>query len=536
MAKEFDNDFYKELQNGVIKEQPKANSKQDKIDELISKREQLLKTLEEIKANVIVDPKTVKKLEKEIKDLEKAIEEGKMETQIDEDIEKDKELEEKETEEAIEKDEEELEETAIEDDEEQMEEKQRSDILKEQYEEALIALYEHRINSIELAKRQGSLMISKDAFERDMVLEEEMYRLRNEYLAMGFEDPFKEKRTEYIEKEKNAKEEIEKTLSEKAEKFREFQEEFERIDKEEQEIRDELLNRDISSARIEELNNNLEELSAKREDMELKLVDIRKELEPTIMERQKRTLERTNLDMEYLSTLTNGDIKNYNYQQGKINTMNKNVEKAEKIECTRLKKSIEDKEHRIKIIKKELEKTPVTDFEERLNLLQQLDEQVGELEMQEEIKAKADAGVKVKDAEREVMVKEQFEEKEDRKEEFEKDTKKAREITKAQDEKIGVKVVEQPIKETVEERNRETDTQAATIAILVEDKTKPGPDTVIDDVRQGVVAKCVIEGLEDKVRDPNVKEDAEAILANEETIEKANDELQRKQEEIEQKI
>ena len=40
MAKEFDNDFFKHLQDSVVKEEPKKESK-EKLDDLIAKREQL---------------------------------------------------------------------------------------------------------------------------------------------------------------------------------------------------------------------------------------------------------------------------------------------------------------------------------------------------------------------------------------------------------------------------------------------------------------------------------------------------------------
>jgi len=72
--------------------------------------------------------------------------------------------------------------------------------------------------------------------------------------------------------------------------------------------------------------------------------------------------------------------------------------------------------------------------------------------------------------------------------------------------------------------------------MVKENESKPGPDTVLDDVKQYAVAKCVIEGLEDKVQDINDPAAAQAYLDQDTTLGEASREIQEKQEEIEEKI
>lgn len=267
MAKEFENDFYNELRNGVIVDEPEANKPVDKLDELIAKKEQLLKTLEEMKANVIVDPRAIKKLEKEIKDIEKAIETGSMETPSEETLisEEVKEEEDKEIEEAHKKEEEKVEEAVIQENEEQIVvENEKSEQLREQYKEALDKLYAHKIKSIEEAKQKGALVTSRESFNIELDLEEDMYRLRTEYMAMGFDDPFKARRTELRNKEKEAAEPIQRELREKARLFREYELELDRLAQEEQELREELMDPELKSERKEQIEKELGEIQEKR--------------------------------------------------------------------------------------------------------------------------------------------------------------------------------------------------------------------------------------------------------------------------------
>jgi len=540
MAKEFENEFFQELENAVVKDEPEVKTENDKLADLIARKEQLERTLEEMKANVIVDPRAVKKIEKEIKDLEKAIEAGKLEAPTEAEIETDEETkeEEKEVKETEEQEQEEVEEEAVivEEEEQVVEEQGRDEILKEKYYEALVALYEHRINSIEIAKEQGSLVTSRESFEREMVMEEEMYRLREEYMAMGYEDPFKEKRTELIAKERDAKEPIELELREKARKFREYQEELARMDREEKEIHEDLLNPDISSVRMEELNKRLEELGEKRKDIELKVADVRKDLEPAIEERKNRTFARAGLDIQHFEILTDDDKANYVYQQSKVQKMNENTEKAITQEYRNLKLRIEEREYHIKELKRELERTPATDFERRLELLGKLDKETAMLEMDKESKSDMDFGIKPKETERKNEILEKFEKEEKRQDEFDKDTRAVRDIIEEQNRRTGEKVLSDPVGAIVEDKHRNVETKAAMVATVMDDPTKPGRDTVGDDIQQYAVASCVIEGLEDKVQDINDPEVAKAYLDQDTTLGEASRELQEKQEEIEEKM
>lgn len=272
--------------------------------------------------------------------------------------------------------------------------------------------------------------------------------------------------------------------------------------------------------------------------LEQQLVLIRKDLEPTILESEERTKRRADLEVQYLNVLTPQDRQNYRYQQSLIATRDNNVEKAQELESIRLKESIENKEHNIKILKKRLEDTPATDFEQRLNLLAQLDEQTGELEIEEEIKAKTDRGVTLTDKEKQIQIQENYEEKEIRKEEFEKATETAEIIVEEQKEKLGENAVANPIEANLKDDDRatrETYMEAATAAILIDDPREKDPDSFEKNGGQFAAIAFIIE-LEKGVRDPEVPEDAKAIVENDEAITKANEELERKQEEIEQKI
>ena len=136
-------------------------------------------------------------------------------------------------------------------------------------------------------------------------------------------------------------------------------------------------------------------------------------------------------------------------------------------------------------------------------------------------------------------VKEKFESEEVRKEEFVKATEEAAVVAKEQKEEIGEAVVESPELANKAEEDRETAAKAATFAI-VHDSPVPGKDTVIQDVVQYEVAKCVIPGLEGKVKTidetPEGKKNAEEYLKQDEQINKATKELADVQKSVEQKL
>lgn len=548
MAKEFDNDFYTELQNGVVKLEAEKKHIESKLEELEEKREQIIKAIEEMKANVVVDPKAVKKLEKELRAVEKAIEEGNLEVkeEIEQEVEneeKTKESGEQEVEEKNKEQEENTEENTKKQDEENVvkeewsekEEENRDDIVKEQYHEALIALYEHRINSIETAKKQGGLLVSDEAFKKELILEKEMYRLRNNYMNLGYEDPFKEERTKLIEKEKKAKEHIELEFRENARKFREYEIELARINKAEQEIQEELLDRNISSEKISELNARLDELGAKRRDVELEITKVRSDLEPAVEKRIERTKKRHDLENNYYATLTNEEKASYRYQNARVEKMHNNIEMAQKQEYRNVKLRIEEREHNIKMIKYELEKTSKVDFERRIELLDNLDKEAAMLAADRESKDEIDMGVRLTETERKQDIIADYEIEQERKEYFAKETEEAQIVVEKQDEKKGEQVVKAPIQVQLEDKTRESNAKAVTFAVLADNPNKEEPDTIVDDAKQFVGAKLFIEALQEEVRDPNNIEDAKAMLENEEKILEANNELEKKEEELEKK-
>mgnify|MGYP003304206025 CR=1 FL=1 len=112
-----------------------------------------------------------------------------------------------------------------------------------------------------------------------------MYRLRNNYMKLGYDDPFKEERTKLIEKEKKAKEPIELEFREKARKFREYEIELARINKAEQEIQDKLSGKKNTSEEREELNARLDELDVEKRNLGLEIAKVRSDLEPAVEER-----------------------------------------------------------------------------------------------------------------------------------------------------------------------------------------------------------------------------------------------------------
>lgn len=553
MAKEFESDFYTELQSQVVKIEPEKKKSGSKLEELVERSEQLIKEIKEKEANVVVDPKDVKKLKKELRAVEKAIEEGNLEVteEIEQEVEneeKTKESEEQEVEEKNKEQEENTEENTKKQDEENVvkeelnekEEENRDDIVKEQYHEALIALYEHRINSVEIAKKQGSLLVSDEAFKRELILEKEMYRLRNNYMNLGYEDPFKEERTKLIEKEKKAKEPIELEFREKARKFREYEIELARINKSEQEIQEELLDRNISSEKISELNARLDELGAKRRDLELEITKVRSDLEPAVEKRIERTIKRHDLENNYYATLTNEEKASYRYQNARVEKMHNNIEMAQKQEYRNIKLRIEEREHNIKMIKYELEKTSKVDFERRIELLDNLDKEAAMLAADRESKYEIDTGVRLTETERKQDIIADYEIEQERKEDFAKETEEAQIIVEKQEEKKGEQVVKEPIQVQLEDKTRESNVEAVTFAVLADNPNKEEPDTIVDDTKQFVGAKLFIEALQDEVRDPDNLEDAKAILESEEKIEKekiekANQELERKEEELEKR-
>ena len=535
-SQEFKDKFFQQLKKSVIPGEPIAESAgADKLSELLLRKEQLQKDLAAQKKIKNGDLDKQGSLSKELAEvMKKLIELGFVEEVVDS----------KETDKNIVKDDERNTKAEQEEnlkdltngEEEKKQKIEKSNELKEKYYAALVALYNYKISNIEEAKGKESLVTTRESFEREVVMETEMYALREEYLSLGNEDPFVDKRTQLIEQEREAKEPIERELRERARKYKETEKQIANLDKREKEINKKLLSPDITSVEIENLNKELEEIGAKRVKLEKEAVELRKDLEPAVNERMDRAVVRAGLEELHLETLTKEDRKNYEYQQSKTETMMKNTEQGINQEYDNIKKRIEEREQHLKDLKRELDETPSDDFERRLELLGKLDKETSMLEADKTAKRDVDRGIKLSPKAKQKEITKNYEKEQAREEEFIKETQATRELIKEQDKIIGENVVAEPIKTTmVDEKSRTVESRAATYAIVKDNPHREGPDTALDDYRQfkqAEIAASVICGLENKVVDIEDPEQAKKYLETNERIEKANKELEKQAEEL----
>lgn len=523
---EKDNEFIENLQNSV------ADGVLDSRTELEKKRNEIQQAIEAMEANPIKDPRALETLKKELATVDKKIKKEQAEKAVENGDVVGEAASEKDTDESVKKADAKA---GPESGQEPLteEEKDKEAKLKQAYHDAMIVLHEKRMQTIARQKEAHELLASQEAYEYELRLEAQMYEARNAYLELGKEDPFTSKRTEFIKLEKDAREPIEMELRNRAKRFREIEEEIQKIDKRESEINAELMSSDINETQIAALQKEMRELGDRRQKLEVELAEIKDNLDNVMETRRQRVMQRAGLEEQHVATLSEQDKKNYDYQQSKIATMNKNFDQATKQHYQNIKRRIEEREQKIKDINKELRNVPATDFERRLTLLNELDKETHMLEADREAKSDLDRGIVPDKAEMAKDAKEKADNEAYRQKEFDKDTKEARIVAEEQKEQIGAAVVENPEVANVEERDRDTTLQAAAVAVAI-DGPEPGQDTPLDDAVQFTVSKCVIEGLDDKVRDPNNPEDAKAIVANDEEI-RANAELERVEQSIEEK-
>lgn len=525
MAKEFQDKFFEELKGGVI----------DDRTPLERRKAELQEAIDQMEADVIHDPKALDKLKKELASVEKqmkeeskkAVEQGNIvgKQATEQDVDKNvKEAEEKE---------EEIK------DEKKLNEEKKDEVAeaKQAYHDAMVALHEKRMQTIakQKSKSKVELVSDREDYEQELQLEAKLYAARDAYMKFGKEDPYTEKRTEHIKLEKEAREPIEMELRNRAKRFKEIEQQTKQIDKEEREINEKLIKGDLNETQYKEFQDRLVELGEKRTKLELERATVKENLEAVIVERRERASQRAGLEQKHVETLSYEDKRNYDYQQGKIAEMNHNFDQATKQHYDNIKRRIEEREQKIKDINKELKEVPAEDFEKRLVLLNELDKETGMLEADREAKSDLDRGVVPDKQEMIHDAVEKADNEEYRQKEFDKATDEARAVVEQQKEEIGTAVIENPTIANIEEKERETTLKAATVAAVV-DSPAPGPDTPLQNAAQFTVAKCVISGLEDQVRDPNNPEDAQAMIAENEQIDKANEELNRVQSNIEKQV
>ena len=530
MAKEFENEFYDALKEQTISADERNNT------DLEKRKDELVALINEMESNVIKDPKALENAKKELvkveekiaaKKAKEAVEKGEV-TQQDAKIDEDKstkEAEEKEKKEEIK-------------DEQSLNDKERAEELKFAYYESIMALHNKKMYTIEKQKAEGLLVSPEEDYNQELGLEAKMYEARDAYLAESKEDPYNAKRTELIKIEKEAKEEIEQELRNKAKRFNEIEKEIEEIDKREREINEELLKDTITDGQADKLNKELSELGLRREKLEIERADVREKLAQAIETRRQRAMQRTGLEQKHIETLTQEDRLNYVYQKSKEDTMNQNFDQATKHHYDNIKRRIEEREQKIKDINKELKEIPDTDFERRLILLNELDKETHMLEADRQAKSDLDRGIVLDKQEQKQDAHEKVDNEQYRQEEFNKATDDARAVVEKQKEEIGTAVVENPNLANIEEKERDTAFKAATVAMVV-DSPLPGKDTPIENVVQYNATKCVIEGLEGQVKtideSAEGRKNAEEYLEQDKQIKEADKELDKVQANIEKR-
>lgn len=423
------------------------------------------------------------------------------------------------------------------------EEKTKIDEARITYYDAIIALHEKRMQTISKQVANHKLVSSDEDYNEELNLEVEMYVARDAYLSLNQEDPYTKIRTQFIKEEKEAKEQIEMTLRNKAERFRKIEQEISEIDKREQEINEQLLSKDINETQIEALTKELADLGEKRKNLELELAEVKDELDNAIETRRSRMLRHSGLAQKHVSTLNTSDKRDYAYQQSKISVMNNNFDQATKLHYENIKRRIEEREQKIKDIEKELKKLPKTDFEKRLLLLNELDKETNMLEADREAKSELDRGIIPDSVTMQKDAQEKADVEEYRQEEFDKSTKEARIVAKEQKEKIGQDVVENPEEANMEEKDRNATLAAAAVTMaVVGDSIAPevAPEEPIEEVKPYVIASCVLPELndlrKDLTEDEEGRKNAEEYLEQDEQLKAAHEELNRVEESIEKNV
>ncbi len=547
-SQDFKDDFFKQLKNSVIPTEPEmGGNKTDRLADLLSRKEQLARALDE-------ETDSIKKmtLRNEIAEVEaeigklKGIEEPEEKETAEEDLDEDA----KKADEDKAKEAEEQELAAKEQKErEEAEKKQkeaRSLALREQYHEALVALYNHKVVSAEEAKAAQLSMVSKDAFDRELQLEAEMYRLRDEYLSLGNEDPYTELRTELMKKERMAVDPMESVIRRDAKEFAELQRKVTDIDARIADIDRQIADDQMSEGVAEKLRQERTELEARKSATVKKATVLKERLTPIVAEKARRSEARIELDAKLVETFSPEDAKNHQYQQKQANTITTNTEQGLRQEYRHLNERIGRRETRILELKEQLSRTPIDDFEGRLNLLTELDREATLLEADRESRTDLRRKDKLTPEQKAKKAKEREEEIETRAENFYKETDEARDLVRAQNKFIGQDTVANPVQNTITENtDRNIKTVAATHAIisggpndslsknyLEYQSTKQILTTMREDEE---VAPSVIPGLEDKVIDIEDVEEAQKYLEQNDELARANEQLLEQQKQVEER-
>ena len=540
-SKDFKDEFFKQLKSSVIPTEPEAaGGKSDKLADLLSRKEQLARALDE-------ETDSIKKmtLRNEIAEVEAEL--GKLkgveaiddidgaEEDLDEDAKKadDKKKLSAEEQEAANR------EAAEREEEEKRQREARSLALREQYHEALVALYNHKVVSAEEAKMAEQLMTSKDAFARELELEAEVYRLRDEYLSLGNEDPYTELRTELIKKERMAVDPMEAVIRKDAREFAELQRKIADIDARIAEIDRQIVDDEMSEGVAEKMRQERVELEAKKSASLKRSTALKEKLTPIVAEKARRSEARIELDAKLVATFSEEDSKNYQYNQKQAGTITKNTQQGLRQEYRHLNERIIHREDRILELKEQLSRTPIDDFEGRLNILAELDREATLLEADRESRTDLKRKDKLTPEQRAKKAKEREDEAEAKTEEFYKETRDARALVQEQNRIIGADTVANPVQTTLtDKQERNVKAVAATYAMMaggpgdsraenyLQYQTAKQVATVkVEEYNESKNTPSVIPGLENSVVNLEDVEEAQKYLEQDKELREANQQL-----------
>jgi len=495
MAKE--NEFTKILQNSV------EDGVLDRRTELEQQRDELIKKIADLESNVVKDPRELAKLKKELEKVneqlkkeqfEKNVEEGNL---VSEDVQEDKDKtpEEEKTEEI--KDEKDL---SQEEKEKLSEEKAQA---LQAYHDAMIAYYEKRISILRDQNQNGKLVSDIDDYNEELELEAKMYATRSVYMEFGEDDPYEEKRLELQKQEKKARDGIDNQLNERAASYRNLEEKLKKLSQREQELTEQLTSAEGKD--IDAIQKDIDEIRAQKSNIEKEVIKVKTDLGDAIDELTRRDRQREGgLEAQKYEMMKKKELDNYSYLKDNIGRRNNNYNQAKKMEHKQLKKNIEKRELNRKIIKEKLEKTPTDNYEERLKLLKQLDQESFELEKDRRAMHDIDLGVELSEVKAQQEAAKNSKARTENDEEFDKATESLREAAKKKNKLEGEKNVENAsIDGIITEENKSTNKAIAAGVALSIDGISPGPDGIVTDYIQYKVVEGALN-QESKVADPPI--------------------------------
>ena len=522
------NEFIETLQKGVVDAAPAKSP-------LEERRQELLRAISEMEANVIKDPKSLETLRKELVAVEKELSEemwkksvelGDVAAKVEESEQKiDEKSEEDETKDQKQETNQKSEQEQVKTNEEQ---------LKQAYRAAIVEYYDCRMNTLKHQRATGKLLSSDSDHKKEEELELAMYKARKAYIATGQEDPYQKFRETHDYIDRQAHEPFEKAIREKTSRYREIEHEIEKIEKEISEINEELDNKDLSQRERVERTERIAEIEAKKTNLNLEKSQY-KDAEEIITIQRKRTSGSRMLQALRREAASDEQQKGYDYRRTQKQISQHNFDVAQQTEYKTIKTRIEERERRIKELTEKLEDTPDIDLEQRLNILESLNKETNMLEADKAQQEHLEKGHVMTETEMIQETYQQAQKAEEVEERFQKDTQEARMVVEQKDKLVGQMVVEQPSAGGYETHEREIKAKAAMAAAIVDSPT-PGKDNIVQDYAQYKVAECVIRGVENEVRNPDVLEDAVAMVEHDEKLREADKQLDEVQKRIEDEI